>query len=99
LPAQLLYVGELLLPLLYNCLSGAALCLLLLLKHLLRLVSLRFVLLCLSYVYLFFIAATVLAALAYLLYLLILFCAICSSAHVALLLSFFTHYLLCLSPV
>jgi hypothetical protein len=99
LPAQLLYVGELLLLLLYNYLLGAALCLLLLLKHLPRLVSLRFVLLCLSYVYLFFVTATVLAALACLLYLLIVFRAIYSSAHVALLLSLFTRYLLCLLPV
>jgi hypothetical protein len=99
LPAQLLYVSELLLPLLYNCLLGAALCLLLLLKHLPRLVSLRFVSLRLGYVYLFFVAATVLAALACLLYLLIVFCAIYSPTHIALLLSLFTRYLLCLSPV
>jgi hypothetical protein len=91
LPAQLLYVSELLLPLLYNCLLGAALCLLLLLKHLLRLVSLRFVSLRLSYVYLFFVTATVLATLACLLYLLVVFCAICFFAHVALLLSLFTR--------
>jgi hypothetical protein len=99
LPAQPLYVGELLLPLLYNCLLGAALCLLLLLKHLLRLVSLRLVSLCLSYVYLFFVAATILATLARLLYLLVIFCAICSSAHIALLLSLFTRHPLCLLPV
>jgi hypothetical protein len=78
--------------------------LLLLLKHpprlvSLRLVSLRLVSLRLGYVYLFFIAATVLAALAYLLYLLVVFCAIYSPTYVALLLPLFTRYPLCLSPV